>query len=100
MAVFGILGCGPQEGSIEERLAMLPGSTVTAIETEGPFAEAFDLRLEQPLDHQDPSPGSFSQRILVEHLGSDRPVVLVTEGYELGGNQVGQPDSGRASLFR
>jgi len=90
MAVFGILGCGPQEGSIEERLAMLPGSTVTAIETEGPFAEAFDLRLEQPLDHQDPSPGSFSQRILVEHLGSDRPVVLVTEGYELGGNQVGE----------
>ena len=83
LAVFGVLGCGPQEASIEERLAMLPGSTVMAIEAEEPFAEAFDLRLEQPLDHQDSSAGSFSQRILVEHRGYDRPVVLVTEGYEL-----------------
>ena len=61
-----------------------------AIEAEEPFSDAFDLRLEQPLDHQDPSVGSFSQRILVEHRGYDRPVVLVTEGYELGDNQVGE----------
>jgi len=90
LAVICILACGTRETPLEDRLAMLPGSTVKAIEAEEPFAEAFDLRLEQPLDHQDPSVGSFNQRILVEHRGYDRPVVLVTEGYELGENLVGE----------
>ena len=90
LLVVGLFGCAPQGTTLQERLATLPGSTVLAVEAEEPFAEAFDLRLEQPLDHQDQSAGSFSQRILVEHRGSDRPVVLVTEGYELGENQVGE----------
>jgi hypothetical protein len=90
LAVIGILGCAPREAPLEERLAKLPGSTVMAIEAEGPFSEAFDLRFEQPLDHHNPPAGSFSQRVLVEHRGYDRPVVLVTEGYALGDNQVGE----------
>jgi hypothetical protein len=63
---------------------------VEAVEAEEPFVEAFDLRLVQPLDHQDPGAGSFSQRILVEHRGVDRPVVLITEGYTLGDNVIGE----------
>ena len=90
LVVVGLFGCAPQETTLEERLATLRGSTVLAVEAEEPFAEAFDLRLEQPLDHRDQSAGSFSQRVLVEHRGYDRPVVLVTEGYELGENQVGE----------
>ena len=90
LAVIGIFGCAPREAPLEDKLAMLPGSVVRAIEAEEPFVEAFDLRLEQPLDHRDPSVGSFSQRILVEHRGFERPVVLVTEGYELGENHVGE----------
>ncbi len=89
-AAIGILGCAPQAPTLEQRLAMLPGSTVFAIEVEEPFAEAFDLRLVQPLDHHDPEAGTFSQRILVEHRGYERPVVLVTEGYDLGENLVGE----------
>ena len=90
LLVVGLFGCAPQGTTLQERLATLPGSTVLAVEAEEPFAEAFDLRLEQPLDHQDQSAGSFSQRILVEHRGYDRPVVLVTEGYELGENQIAE----------
>ncbi len=90
LVVVGLFGCVPQGTTLQERLATLPGSTVLAVEAEEPFAEAFDLRLEQPLDHRDQSAGSFSQRLLVEHRGYERPLVLVTEGYELGENQVGE----------
>ena len=72
------------------RLAGLPQTTVTPIVVVAPFVEAFDLRLVQPLDHRDPSAGSFKQRIRVEHRGFDRPVVLVTEGYTLGGGQASE----------
>lgn len=84
------LGCAPQEPTISVRLMSLPGVSVEAAELEKPYVEAFDLRLEQPIDHDDPSSGTFTQRILVSHMGFDRPVVLVTEGYELGVNYVAE----------
>lgn len=90
LAVIGIFGCAPQEATLEKRLAALPGATVEATEVEEPYVEAFDLRFEQPLDHHDSEVGSFNQRILVEHRGYDRPVVLVTEGYALKENLVAE----------
>ena len=35
----------------------------------------------QPLDHRHPEKGSFRQRVIVSHVGFDRPTVIVTEGY-------------------
>ena len=90
VAVVALFGCAPSERTLEVRLAALPGATVTPMEVQEPFVEAFDLRLVQPLDHHDPAAGDFSQRILVEHRGFDRPVVLVTEGYELGVHEIGE----------
>lgn len=81
-----VAGCGVEEVPLASHLAALPGSTVTPIQAEAPFTAAVDLRLEQPLDHEDAAAGSFSQRILAEHRGFDRPVVLVTEGQNLGDN--------------
>jgi pimeloyl-ACP methyl ester carboxylesterase len=71
-------------------LAGLPGARVQPVKNVDPFVETFEMRFEQPLDHDDPSAGSFNQRILVEHRGFDRPVVLVTEGYELGPNRASE----------
>ena len=36
---------------------------------------------EQPLDHKDPSKGSFTQRLYISHVDEASPVVLVEEGY-------------------
>ena len=35
----------------------------------------------QPLDHRRPEKSSFRQRVIVSHVGFDRPTVIVTEGY-------------------
>lgn len=45
------------------------------------FAEKYVTYFTQPLDHRHPEKGSFRQRVIVAHVGFDRPTVIVTEGY-------------------
>ena len=48
------------------------------------FAEKYVTYFTQPLDHDRPELGNFSQRVIVSHVGFDRPTVIVTEGYGAG----------------
>lgn len=45
------------------------------------FSEKYVAYFTQPLDHHHPEKGSFRQRVIVAHVGFDRPTVIVTEGY-------------------
>lgn len=45
------------------------------------FSEKYVTYFTQPLDHRHPKKGSFRQRVIVAHVGFDRPTVIVTEGY-------------------
>ena len=45
------------------------------------FAEKYVTYFTQPLDHDRPELGNFRQRVVVFHIGFDRPTVIVTEGY-------------------
>ena len=45
------------------------------------FSEKYVTYFTQPLDHCHPEKGSFRQRVIVSHVGFDRPTVIVTEGY-------------------
>ena len=45
------------------------------------FSEKYVTYFTQPLDHNRPEKGSFRQRVIVSHIGFDRPTVIVTEGY-------------------
>ena len=45
------------------------------------FAEKYVTYFTQPLDHDRPELGSFRQRVIISHIGFDRPTVIVTEGY-------------------
>ena len=48
------------------------------------FSEKYVTYFTQPLDHDRPELGSFRQRVIVSHIGFDRPTVIVTEGYGAG----------------
>lgn len=61
-------------------------STISAIKEIRPletseFSEKYVTYFTQPLDHRHPEKGSFRQRVIVSHVGFDRPTVIVTEGY-------------------
>lgn len=50
----------------------------------GPFAGKYEVMLSTPLDWQDPSKGTFEQRVVVMHAGYDRPTMVITQGYGAG----------------
>ena len=58
-------------------------SQITEIKTleSKEFAEKYVTYFTQPLDHDQPELGNFRQRVVVSHVGFDRPTVIVTEGY-------------------
>ncbi len=45
------------------------------------YPEKYVVRITQPLDPKHPELGTFTQRVIIGHVGFDRPTVLVTEGY-------------------
>lgn len=50
------------------------------------FKSAYLIQFKQPVDHNDPGKGTFTQRIWLSHYTADAPVVIVTEGYSANRN--------------
>ncbi|WP_406198200.1 aminopeptidase [Kitasatospora sp. NBC_01560] len=71
---------------IKDRLAALPGMTVTEEKATDADHRYFLLTYTQPIDHFRPWLGTFQQRLSVLHRGYDRPTVFYTNGYTLGTN--------------
>lgn len=66
---------------LEERLAALKGvSGIERLESDV-YTEKYLVRITQMVDPKDASRGTFTQRVVVGHVGFDRPTVIVTEGY-------------------
>lgn len=45
------------------------------------FENAWIIFIKQPVDHENPALGNFTQRLILRHNGFDKPLVFVTEGY-------------------
>ena len=67
--------------ALQEKLKKIASITEVRPLDKGEFAEKYVTYFTQPLDHQHPEKGSFRQRVIVSHVGFDRPTVIVTEGY-------------------
>ncbi len=68
--------------NLEERIKSLPGIiSVEKMEHNPFFTEAMIIMVKQPIDHQHPELGSFSQQVVLSNLGYDQPVIFITEGY-------------------
>lgn len=68
-------------GELREKLATLKGiSDIQALESDY-YPEKYVVRITQQVDPKNPAAGTFTQRVVVGHVGFDRPTVIVTEGY-------------------
>lgn len=68
-------------GELKEKLARLEGiSGIEQLESDA-YPEKYLVRITQPLDPKHPEAGTFTQRVIVGHVGFDRPTIMVTEGY-------------------
>ncbi len=68
--------------NLEDRIKNLPGIfSVDKMEANPFFKEALVIMVRQPLDHTHPELGTFQQRVVLSNLGTDQPVIFITEGY-------------------
>lgn len=69
-------------GPLIDQLTGLPGMvSVTELDTENTGYRRFDLRLTQPVDHDDPDGATFTQQMTLFHIDESAPFVLLTTGY-------------------
>lgn len=82
VSLSALWAADPAEEELGRRLAALEGVCETKVLPSGPYAGKYEVMLTQPLDPRRPERGSFRQRVVVMHVGWDRPTVLVTQGYD------------------
>jgi hypothetical protein len=78
---FEVPGLSP--GELRARLRMLPGVTVEEKATQDEELHYFVLQFTQPVDHTDPSQGTFQQKVSLLHRSdlARVPMVIHTSGY-------------------
>ncbi|GGV93463.1 tripeptidyl aminopeptidase [Streptomyces gelaticus] len=70
---------------IKDRILAIPGMSLIE-EKPYPGYRFFVLNYTQPVDHQNPSKGTFQQRITLLHKDTSRPTVFSTSGYNVSTN--------------
>lgn len=60
------------------------------------FEDYYEFWFEQPVDHSDPSKGTFKQRVLLGHKKVNAPVIVELEGYQIWSEKAGE----LAGLFK
>ncbi len=76
------------QNSIAEKLKSFSQLQVTKIPTMTGYNESYLIMMKQPIEHSDTTVGFFEQRIWLNHLNNDAPMVMVTEGYSADRNYV------------
>jgi hypothetical protein len=69
------------QSDIQKKLSEIPQITKTEKLESTEFAEKYLTYFTQKIDPKHDSVGTFSQRVVVSHVGFDRPTVIITEGY-------------------
>lgn len=80
-----LTGQNTEMTDLQRRLYELPDVIFQALPADATFSERYLLRIRQPIDHQHPDKGYFYQRVVLSHQGFDRPMLMNTNGYALGG---------------
>lgn len=69
------------QSELEMKLFELPDVIFKQIETPEGYTSAYELKIKQPIDHDNPSRGTFYQRVFLSHRSYDAPTAMITNGY-------------------
>src|SRR4051794_8595110 len=84
--VWGTLSYAADQDEVLSRLQSLPGVQALETTSAGDLASGlrrFELQIIQPVDHFDPSAGTFRQKLVLFHRDFSEPMVLQTSGYKI-----------------
>jgi hypothetical protein len=75
-----------QDSVLLQALRKLDGIEVVVASHNGrQFTEVYEIKITQPVDHNNPDGPKFTQRLFIGHTGFDKPMVLSTSGYSANG---------------
>jgi len=66
---------------ILNKIETLDGVSVTEIEPKNEYSRAFIIDITQPVDHNNPDGAKFTQRIYLNHVDENMPMVFAPNGY-------------------
>ncbi|WP_251620085.1 S28 family serine protease [Odoribacter lunatus] len=66
-----------------EKLKQIPKVSDVKEKKVEPFGEYYEFWFEQPIDHENPSGGTFKQKVLLGHKREKAPVIVELEGYSI-----------------
>lgn len=82
--LFACAACAQQADPLADTLAAIPGvKTVEKLAASEEGISNWLIMFEQPIDHENPWRGSFTQRMFLTHRDSAAPMVMITDGYNV-----------------
>ena len=80
---ISISGCKKQPLDLKSSLQVLSEIPLKTISPDSIYTESYELWYTQNIDHKNTKSDKFNQRVVVNHVGFDRPTVVILEGYGL-----------------
>ncbi len=78
------------QSEIRNQLFEMPDVIFEEIQTPENYQSAYELKIKQPIDHDNPDEGFFYQRVWLSHAGFDNPTVMITNGYGAPNNRIAE----------
>ena len=79
LALLLVSASASAQTALQQKLGQISAITETRPLESTRFSEKYVTYFSQPLDHRHPEKGSFRQRVIVSHVGFDRPTVRSEE---------------------
>lgn len=73
----------PDKKAVEQALYNLKNVTFKQLEAKDDSYLLYELKIKQPIDHNDASKGFFYQKVHFYHRGFEQPTIMETNGYDL-----------------
>lgn len=89
LLLFLSIYCQAQEKRIESKLSELQGVTWEEVKGENDDG-TYVLQVKQPIDHSNAAEGFFHQKVYLSHKDFEKPMVMVTAGYNVIGNRISE----------
>ena len=84
LVIFSIISTGLSQTEFQKRLDSTEGITkVFPVEDDSLYTEAFEIYIQQPLDHNNVNGKYFNQKIYLSHINESLPMVIELDGYNV-----------------